>query len=308
MQCAHHPFTKAVGYCTVCGEFGCDACIFPHDGQKYCKKHFKPIAEKIAHRKHIEEVRRSSHRHRLVVRTKSGETCRGFAFKMNPDEATFRLDLATEKGELTGGARTFTFEECKAVYTVKSFDGHFDRNARFEVAHPTGQAVVVRFEDGETLRGKTLKPYSIADANFHVLIEDESSNNVSVLVIASAVEKVYDAEEYAAHQKEERDRYVRERMATGESEHEALGDYYFEQHDYHRAIKHLAVIHDEEPSKLSVANKLAACEYNLGVRYIRKHDYPLALQCMERALSFRPDHEKAAHKARKLREKVGVKS
>jgi tetratricopeptide (TPR) repeat protein len=304
MQCAHHPFTKAVGYCTECGEFGCDSCLFPHDGAKYCKKHFKPIAEKIAHRKHLEEVRRSAHRHRLEVHTHDGEILRGFAFHLNPDEAGFRLDLATEKGELTGEADGVAFEACKAIYTVKSFDGRFDRNARFDVAHPMGDAVVIQFKDGDILRGKTLRPYRVTDKNFHVLIEDVASNNVSVLVFASAVARVFSEEEYHSQEQAERDRFVGEHMARGETQEEALGGYYFAQHDYHRAIQNLAIAHERDPNNPNVASKLAAAEYNLGVRYIRKHNYPKALQCMERALQLRPGHEKALEKAEKLRSRV----
>ena len=304
MQCAHHPFTKAVGYCTVCGEFGCDSCLFPHDGVKYCKKHFKPIAEKIAHRKHVEEVRRKAHRHRLVVHTTDGENHQGFAFHLNPEEATFRLDLATDKGELTGEARTFSFTECKAIYTVKSFNGHFDRDARFDVAHPTGEEVVVKFKDGETLRGKSLHPYRASDKSFHVLIEDISSNNVSVLVFAASVERVCGLEEYYSEEKAARERFIQEHMKNGESQEEALGDYYFAQHDYRRAIQYMATAHERDRDNASVANKLAAAEYNLGVRYIRKHEYSMALQCMERALGFRPDHPKAMEKAERLRARV----
>jgi tetratricopeptide (TPR) repeat protein len=303
-HCLYHPFQRAVGYCHVCGMFGCKNCLTEHEGAMYCSTHYRPIADKLAHDKHMEKARHRRHRQRLVARLKNGETLRGYSFHMDTSAPSFYLDLADENGTLMDNKVEVLFEDLKALFYVKSFDGHFDRKRNYLDQEPAGSDVVVCFKDGEVMRGKTLHPHGSSDANFYLVPNDSESNEITVLVIRSAVTGVYTPEAYTARQHEEREEYVRQCVAEGRQREEALGDYYFNKQDYGEAVRCYTAALRERPESHTLRKKLAATEYNRGIIHIRNHDYAHALKCMQMVLQYVPGHEKAAQKAEKLRARL----
>lgn len=305
MRCAFHLTRNAVGYCSVCGGFGCEECLVRHiDGLFYCHKHYRPIAEAMEDEKRRKEIRHKPNRQRLVAHLVSGETVQGYCFRLNLEEKDFRIDLADNHGELTGGAKVISFGELKALYYVKSFDGHFDKAQEFPELKPEGSAVVVRFKDGELLRGYTLQPYRKTEARFHVIPEKKDANEISILVESSAVEGVYAPEAYARKLEEEMQAFLREHAGHGLSRDELVGDYFFQQHGYQHALRYYQTALETHPLEPRLLRKAASTEYNLGILHIRNHKYDNAIRCMEAVLHFDPSNEKAAKKLRQLRERL----
>ncbi len=229
---------------------------------------------------------------------------RGYCFHLDTQAPAFRLDCADMRGELLGEIAEFRFDDLKALFYVKSFDGHHKREEQQEAIRPSGEDVVVCFEDGEELRGKTLHPHKGNAPLFWLIPDDSASNVVRALIPAAAARAVYSPEEYARRETVRREEYLRKHVARGCIEEEALGDYYFAKHDYHRAEQYYETAAEKKPADAHIAKRLAATAFNIGVIHARDHDYEWALRCMERAQSFVPEHEKARHMAEKLRAKL----
>ncbi|MBP8129123.1 MAG: hypothetical protein KA184_06035 [Candidatus Hydrogenedentes bacterium] len=304
MRCAYHILREAVGYCCVCGEFGCADCLTEHEKKYYCQKHYKPIADEKAQQKRRTDLKRRVHRQRLVARMQSGEVYRGFCYHLNTEEPGFYLDLVDDADELTGERRMIPFAEMKALFYVKSFDGKFDRNQDYSEWSPQGAEVVVQFRDGETMQGFALNPYQEGQARFYVIPGDPNSNEISVLVEASAAVGVYTPEEFKNRQKAEMAAFVREHAQEGLSQDELIGDYYFTRHAYHRASHCYRAVLERMPGEARVIRKVASAEYNIGVRHVREHEYSHALRCMETVIRLVPEDDKVAQKARQIRERI----
>ena len=82
---------------------------------------------------------------------------------------------------------------------------------------------------------------------------------------------------------------------------ECVGDFYFHQHDYQRALKHYRVQVRESGDLPRLSKKILSAQYNIGVNHIKAHHYDRALEYMEAILAVDPDNPKANQKAVKLR-------
>lgn len=301
MQCSEHPAKDVVGYCSVCGDLGCDECIQEHQGQLYCTVHFRPFREEMERKqKHDAQLARPE-RQRLVVRTLDGESYCGVCFSLNIKSDGFHLDMVDKKGQPEGKTQRFSFKDLKAVYYVKSFDGNFDHSVSYREPHMVGPAVVVEFEDGEVLRGHTFNNYREDHPRFYVIPEDDKSNNISALVERSAVKGVFDPAEYREQKHNALERYVEENLTGEVGKEECVGDFYFHQHDYQRALKHYRAQVREIGDSPRVKKKMLSAQYNIGINHIKAHHYERALEYMEAILAADPDNAKANQKAVKLR-------
>ncbi|HNR30398.1 MAG TPA: hypothetical protein PKI11_05875, partial [Candidatus Hydrogenedentes bacterium] len=294
----------AVGYCCVCGEFGCGDCLKEHEGKHYCHRHYQPFAEAEAREKWRTDFKRRAHRQRLVAHLQDGNVFRGYCYHLDLEEPGFRLDLVDGDGELTGEVRPISFSELKALFYVRSFDGKFEKGHESDEWRPEGGEAVVQFRDGETIEGFTLRPYHEGQPRFYVIPGKPNTNDISVLVEASAVEGVYTPQEFKQRQKAALTAYVHEHAHTGFSREELGGDFHFTAHRYHRAIQYYNVALEHAPNEPRLLKKIASAEYNIGVQHIRNHEYSLALRCMETVLRLAPDNGKARQKAQKLRERL----
>ena len=306
MKCASHPRKEAAGYCFVCGAFGCDDCLNLHEGNTYCKKHYRPFAEKIEQDRKHQAVRKRHGRHHLVIRYKDGRTEYGICLVMNVNDSGFHLEKTDERGVTINETTRIRFKDLKAVFNVKSFDGHFDKSQRYQEYTPGGSEVVVRFMDGETIRGNSLKSYDPDDARFYLIPEDADSNNISILVEGSAVEGVYSPEEYDALPKEEAKPAQAEPKhdATQTSQEETMGEFYFETHGYPAALEQYQLAAKQNPDSARLRRKIVVSTINIGIQHIKKRRYPDALRCMESALQYDPNHVHAKKKAEQLREVI----
>lgn len=301
MRCPYHLLKEVAGYCSVCGAFGCSDCLTMHDGELYCRTHYKPIAEDLEKQRKHEELKTRPERQRLVVRLKEGVSVCGICFAMNPKSDGFHLDEVDKEGEPVGKTRFVPFEDLKAVFYVKSFDGKFDPELRYKEWHPQGNAVVVEFEDGEVLEGHTFHPYRSTEVRFHLIPDDPNSNNISILVEKSAIRAVMTPEEYRSRRDDSLQQYLDGHKRQGHSREELTGDFFFEQHDYSRAAKHYREARNEAVSGPRVRKKLSSAHYNIGVRLIKQHEYAKALTYMKAAVEDDPENERAEEKYNKLK-------
>lgn len=314
MKCPHHLRKDATGYCSVCGDFGCEECLTRHDGQLLCKKHYKPIQKEIDEQNKFAKARKRQARQRLVVHFKNGAMEQGICFALNPKEASFHLDKVDDQGVTSEESVTVPFIDVKAVFYVKTFKGkkggrthHHADNTRSNHPHrdPTaeGTQIIAVFEDGEVVRGHTTHHYSSEDKRFFLIPDDPDDNNISILVEASALKGVYSPEEYEAKRKEERE--VRKKEVkegkTALSQEETMGDFYFETRNYNAALEQYTAAQNKVGESGRVLKKIVLCKFNIGVQHIKRREYKKALSYMEEVLKFAPNNERARKKVHELR-------
>ncbi len=308
MQCPYHPRTRVVGYCAVCGDLGCEKCLTEHEGKLYCRRDFKPIAERIERTKRRDAGLSRPERQRLVVHTLEGKIAYGTCHSLNTEAEGFYLELVDKLGHPKEKTNFFSFRELKAVFYVKSFDGRFDAEQRYRDWQPGGSPVVIEFHDAEVLRGQTLHPLHKESKRFFVIPEDPDSNNVSLLVERASLKAVYSPEEYDHRRKKELEHYFRKHFDGSHPKQEVTGDYHFAKHEYNRAIQHYRSALSDSEDDGRVRKKMAAAEYNIGVHFLKQRDYVHALVHMKRVLDKDPHHERARKKARQLQDHLDHKS
>jgi len=248
-----------------------------------------------------EQHKKRHTRQRLVVRFKDGETARGVCFALNPKESTFHLDLTDDEGITTGKTTQIRYSDIKAVFYVKSFDGRFDKSARYREWTPEGNEVVLEFTDGEVLRGSTLHPYNPHDARFHVIPKDEKTNNISILVEATSLERVYTPEEFEEKRRELKEAKKSQEFAADLSQEETMGDFYFETRNYAGAMEQYRQAAKRYPQSGRLRRKMLAAQFNIGVQHIKRREYPEALDVMEKVLQVDPRNSHAQKKVQQLR-------
>ncbi len=301
MKCPNHSREEVVGYCVVCGALGCVNCVKEYQSSWYCNKHYQPIQEQLDRKKEIEQSKRRVERQRLVVRTREGKTFYGSCLALNPLSTGFSLEMAESTGEPTGKTNRFNFNDLKAVFYVKSFDGKESKDTQVGHTPPAGAPMIVEFADGEIMQGYVMQRVNADTPRFHLIPKESNSNNISILVETAAVAGVYTPEEYKDKHRREIEAYIESHKQPGHSKEELLGNYHFERHDYSRAIKHYREGLKETPESPRLRKKIISSQYNIGMRHIKAHQYDQALKCMEWVLNADPENEHARHKAKKLR-------
>lgn len=308
MKCPHHPKNEVVGYCYTCGAFGCAECLTEHEGNLLCARHYRPIAQKIEEEKRHEEMRRKHPRQRLVARFKDGRCLYGVCFALNLKDSGFHLDLVDAKEAHEGKTELIQFRDLKAVFLVKSFDGKFDKSVRYREWTPEGTEMVVEFMDGEVIRGFSLHRYDAAEPRFHLIPSDPATNNISIVVEQSYVENIMTPNEYAARQEAKKQATQETPAAADTSQEETLGDFYFETRNYAAALQQFKLAEAKFPKSRRVKVKVLTAQYNVGVGYIKTHDYGKALAIMEEIHRAEPQNERIRKKVHKLRHIVNKES
>ena len=291
MRCPHHPRKQVIGYCTICGDLGCEECLKIHDGASYCERHYRPIAEKLEHEKRRKE-RSQRERQRLVVHTKDGKVAYGICHAMNLTTDGFHLDLVDRRGEPKNKTVYISFADLKAVFYVRSFDGQFNRETLNREFEPLGDAVVVEFSDGEFIPGQTLKPLRRDEARFLLIPDDLESNNTGILLDGGAVKKLYTPAEFEQEQQRRIEEYLKNHPIQSSPRIERIGDYYFEKKDYAQALTYYRNARSEHGASTRLNKKVVTVKYNLAVRFIKQREYARAFDLLERALAMDPDNER----------------
>ncbi len=305
MKCPNHLIRNAAGYCCVCGSFYCEECLTRHEGNLYCPKHYKPIAAELAKQQRVQEGRKRHSRHALIAYYRDGRKEQGVCHAMNIREAGFHLTCEDDNGVGTGKNLRVRFADLKYVANVKSYNGKFDRNEVFPEFSATGDPIVVEFKDGEIVEGRTVQRYDADEARFYLVPNNPTSNNINMLIEHGSVKSVYSAAEWAAQQKAKKEQ-VRQDKASGiatptaTTQEETMGDFYFEQHNYTGALEQYRAAMQKHPDSLRLKKKTLAATLNVGIGYVKRRDYPTALEWMKRALEIDPENEVARHKAKQL--------
>ncbi|HIJ66542.1 MAG TPA: hypothetical protein HPP77_11400 [Candidatus Hydrogenedentes bacterium] len=255
----------------------------------------------IQQRRRHKAVRERHARQRLVVRYKDGRVQPGICYALNPLGPDFHLDLVDENGVSVDKTVRVMFNDLKAVFSVKSFDGKFDKSAHYREREPEGDEVVVKFDDGEILRGCSLRRYDPAEPRFFLIPNDPTGNNISVLVERSAVDTIYTAEDYEALLAEKKRKLQETQQSGGLCQAETMGDFYFETRNYDAALEQYAIASENNPHSARVRKKMLASQFNIGVQHIKRREYAQALKFMQRVLEADPGNKHARKKIHQLR-------
>ncbi len=305
MKCPNHLLRNAAGYCCVCGSFFCEECLTRHENNLYCPKHYKPIAAKLAENERLQQGRKRHQRHALVVHFRDGKCEQGVSHAMNAREAGFHLTCEDNNGIATGKTVRVRFADVKYVANVKSYTGKFDPSESFAEYQVQGSPVVIEFKDGETVEGRTVQRYNPDEPRFYIVPNDPKSNNINLLVEQSAVKAVFSAAEWAAQQAAKKEQAKQAKAAgvatpTAATQEETMGDFYFEQHNYTGALEQYQVAIRKHPDSLRLRKKVLAASLNIGIGFVKRRDYPKALEWMNKALEVDPDNDVAKRKAKQL--------
>jgi tetratricopeptide (TPR) repeat protein len=302
MKCQFHPRNDVIGYCSVCGGFGCQECIIRHEGSLYCQRHYRPIAQRVEDEKKQEAVRRKHMRQRLVVRFLDGRLVYGYCLALNPKDHGFHLEVVEKAdGTTTGKTVPVRFTELKAVFFVKSFDGHFDKSLRYREWTPEGNQMVVEFKDGEVVKGSTLHRYEPSDARFYLIPDDPNSNNISILVESAALTGAFTPAEHETRQAQKKAETKLAPEGADLSQEETLGDFYFETRNYAGALEQYEQAQRRFPQSHRIRRKILATQYNIGVQHVKRREFPQALDWMHKVLKADPENAHAKKKIIQLR-------
>lgn len=248
-------------------------------------------------------------RQRLVVHARNGKVLYGFSLSLNKNADSFVLDLVDRNNVSLGRSIRVPFADLKGVFYVKSFDGRFDPALFSHQIPEEALPIVLEFADGEIISAYASSPRSIEEPRFYVIPQDERSNNLGILVERTALTGLYRAEEYRHRLKTEFEAYARLKSDAGLPKNELLGDFYFERHNYIRALQHYLEAgkepgHDER----RLTKKVCAARYNIGICHMRQRDYEKALTYMDQVLRINPAYEPALKQAARLREKLAARA
>jgi hypothetical protein len=254
--------------------------------------------EREERRRH-KEVRKRHARHSLVVRFKDGSVRYGVAFTFKHQDNEFLLDCCDKDGRSLEERIRVPFSDVKAVYNVKSYSGKF-RPENFPPLKAEGDDLIVEFQDGEIVKGKTTLPNSHRNPRFFLVPEDNSSNNISVMVERTAVKFMGTPAEFKEYRRELRKESSDEKTGPP-TQAETTGDFYFEMRDYDQALKHYLEAWEQIGESRRLKKKLLATHYNIGVRFLKRREYQTALESMEAVLAIDPRNEHARKKYLKLK-------
>lgn len=260
------------------------------------------LQDESAAREQYTPLRHKRERQKLVVRTKKGDVVYGMCFALNRAAPSFHLDVLDRHGKTTDRTMHIHFEDLKAVFFVKSFDGKFDPEEYASQTPPPTKEIAVEFEDGEVLIGRPVHTTWENEPRFYIMPDDKESNNLLALVERSAIKAIHDGHRHKKRLQRELDVFIENHMKPGMSHEECMGDYYFWKHDYRNAARNYRTARENDEDNAHLKKKLCAARYNLAVRHVKQKDYARALQLMERILEIDPRHRHALDKARKLRE------
>ena len=85
---------------------------------------------------------------------------------------------------------------------------------------------------------------------------------------------------------------------------EGLGDLYLQMRDYHASLEQYRLAAAKAPNSRRIRKKIVVSEYNLGVYFIKRHEYQKALACMELVLQDDPNNEHALKKVPQLHKAI----
>lgn len=127
-----------------------------------------------------------------VVHYKNGRLLKGFTRDFAPTKQTFHV--TSEQNKDRGHEYKVNLDDLKAVFFVKSLQGNKDyaEKKKFEEVDTSGLKglkIMVKFTDGEVIRGISLG-YSKTGKGFFIIPVDPESNNERIFVVSNDVRDV----------------------------------------------------------------------------------------------------------------------
>ncbi len=181
MRCLNHPGKESSGYCPNCGDFFCEECLVAcDDGRSYCER----CRAKLG--KRAEKTGTGKLSTKLLVKFKDGKQLQGTTYKIDPSLGGF--NVLVHNAAVAGDERYIQFDDLKYVSLVKSLEGEAPQETH--EYQPKGSEVEIAFQDGEVLRGYTLKHYNEREARFSVIPASAKDNRISTLVERSAIARI----------------------------------------------------------------------------------------------------------------------
>ncbi len=124
-------------------------------------------------------------KNQVVARYQDGRVVKGISLDVDPSRPVFHVR------EKDGPSVEVKLSDLKALFFVRSLDGNPGHNEKFapdpKDPRSRGMALLtLRFDDGETIVGLTIR-YPPNRPHFFVLPVDQESNNIRILVNRAAV-------------------------------------------------------------------------------------------------------------------------
>jgi len=329
MKCPVHSDNDVVGYCVECGAFGCDQCLVAGDkGGRLCgncrnakagpsRKGDHGIVSKLFGEKKTARARggkstfeRSSVARKaragrkLEVHFKDGRVVKGSTYKLDANSLGFHL---VPLEPVDGKDRLYvSFGDTSAIHIVTDFEDVGESSKAAREIPADGQEIKIAFRDGKTIEGHTLHFFDPRCQRFFVLPKDGGGNSISVLVERSALSGIemegFREGSFAAAE-EMGEIGVAGRKGTGRaplSQNESMGDLYFSMKNYDNALEEYAKVSADFPNDKRLNVKIAVCNYNRGVNFVKSRKYTEAKTEFEKIGEDEPVYEKARKKIRKI--------
>jgi hypothetical protein len=131
---------------------------------------------------------------KVILRYLDGRIVKGHISSFSPSDESVSI---TDESSVS---HTVSIHELKAIFFVKTFEGHsgYSERKSFTISASSGRKVFVRFKDGESMighiegkvpweKGFFLEPKK---GGFFLVPVDDRSNNIKVFVVAGSVHDV----------------------------------------------------------------------------------------------------------------------
>jgi hypothetical protein len=308
-----------------CGAFGCDECLVAGGGGDNlcveCRKKNATQAQKgagLASKLFGEKkspkgraggaafgrssvARKSRAGRRLEVHFRDGSVVKGSTYKLDVNDIGFHL-VPIEP--VDGKDRLHVnFADLEAIHIVNSFEGESGSAQKSPEVPAEGQDVKVAFPDGKIIEGRTLHRFDPSCPRFFIAPTEGGGGSISILVERSALdgiemegfkEGVFAVTEEAG----EGQRKPGEKAPLSQSE--SMGDLYFSMKNYDAALTEYEKVRKEFPYDKRLGMKLAVCNFNRGVNFVKSRRYTEAKIEFEKVDEGDPVFEKARRKIKKI--------
>lgn len=326
MKCSIHAGRDVVGYCVDCGAFGCDKCLVSGDsGDNLCSDCRKKkdaaqgaggrgiVAKLFGEKKAAKTrakgstftrssvARKSRAGRKLEVHFRDGKIIEGSTYKLDLDSIGFHL---VPLEPVDGKDRIYVnFSDLRAIHVVSDFDDGSDQPEAGGEIPAEGHEIKVAFPDGKTIEGHTLHRFDPNCRRFFIAPRDGGGRNISILVERSALdgiemegfrEGIFEASGQAA----EGDGKKPGRAPLSQSE--SMGDLYFSMKNYDTALTEYDKVSKEFPHDKRLAMKIAVCNFNRGVNFVKSRKYVEARAEFAKVSEDDPVYPKAKRKIRKI--------
>ncbi len=135
-------------------------------------------------------IHEGSSMNKVVVRTLTGETIKGYTGDFSRHKPSFLL--SSDDGSVRIN-QIIVLKELKAVFFVKAFDGNFlyKKKLYFDEDSSYGKRVVVKFKDGEEFIGRVETMHSDPeDFGFFIFPLDTDSNTIRAFFLNGSIESI----------------------------------------------------------------------------------------------------------------------